>query len=195
MSTAAIKLRDAICQRLVGLSGYKTLTKVYVPQLQPDQLPAISCHIVQSTSQADGDGNAGALEFVTSVVIAISITRGFEDPIFLDGRVDSDLYNIADSLFTDPSFVKFGDTDSDGDGDDDDDPLFESVEQITSRRLFPQTGETYFAEARLEITFKVREGYEPVIPDDYLGMDITARPLGKDEYTPAITLKIDQTQD
>jgi hypothetical protein len=69
--------------------------------------------------------------------------------------------------------------------------LFEGVTQITRRNYWPNNGETYFAEVRLEMTFQVRISYPPVIEDDYLGMRLTTHQLGNGADAPAIITVID----
>lgn len=73
-------------------------------------------------------------------------------------------------------------------------PLFEAITQITRRPMFPQSGDQYYAEMRLEMTFQTRVDYPPVILDDYLRMRMTTRQLGGDPDTPAIITVIDQAE-
>jgi hypothetical protein len=69
--------------------------------------------------------------------------------------------------------------------------LFEGVTQITRRHSFPQNGETYFAEVRLEMTFQVRVGFDPVVPDDYRRTVLITRQLNADPNSPSLTTVID----
>lgn len=73
-------------------------------------------------------------------------------------------------------------------------PLFEAITQISERPVFPQSGDQYYAELRIEMTFQTRTDYPPVIADDYHRMRMTTRQLGGDPNTPAITTVIDQAE-
>ena len=87
---------------------------------------------------------------------------------------------LQPALLTDPTFVSLGA-----------DALFESVERVTRRRLFPKDGEAYFAEVRIEFTFLHRVVFEPVVDDDYAGATVTAKPLGFDADAPYTKFTID----
>lgn len=73
-------------------------------------------------------------------------------------------------------------------------PLFEAITAINRRPMFPQSGDQYYAEMRLEMTFQMRVDYPPGITDDYRRMRMTTRQLGGDPNTPAITTVIDQAE-
>lgn len=72
--------------------------------------------------------------------------------------------------------------------------LFEGVTQVTRRHSFPQNGETYFAEVRLEMTFQVRVSFDPVVPDDYRKTVLITRQLNADPNSPSLTTVIDIAQ-
>lgn len=184
LTTQATAIRDAIFVRLSALPGYARKRKTPVPQLQPDDLPALSVFLIREQLNADGDANAGDPHFLSLITIGIASTRGFNDPVVTDGKLDADVDLIENKLLTDASFVHFG---------LDPPPLFEGVQAIVRTHVYAKDGETYFAEARLELTFVTRVDFQPVITDDYEGLDITVRPLGSATSTPPITIKIDET--
>jgi hypothetical protein len=184
LSLEATAIQDEAFARLSGLSGYNRIRKGWHRQLQGSDLPALSVFILAERMTPDGDGNAGEPRFVSIVTLAISLVRGFSGPEEMLASIDSDADDIEKRLLCDPDFVKLGA-----------DALFESVERIQRTRLMPQDGETYFAELRLEMDFKVRVDYPPVLPDDYRGMTITARLAGADANTPAIIIHRDQPAD
>lgn len=164
MTTAATRLREAIITRLAELPGYNDeIRRTPNPQLQPDKLPSLSVYITGERLTPDGDDNAGPPAFESEITIAISDVRGFEHPTVLDGSVDAAVDLIEATLLTDMSFVGFGEN-----------AFFEAVTGITRRRMFPQNGETYFAELRLEMTFMLRVGFDPVITDDLEQVEITS---------------------
>jgi hypothetical protein len=129
-------------------------------------LPACRVFIVSETMAPDGDANAGEPAFESTIVIAVSVIRGFGDPVALAGDIDKDVDCIETLLLTDPTFVRFGP-----------DALFESITQIRRQRIYPQDGETYFAQLRLEMSFLSRVSYPPNIKDDFRSIKITGRPL------------------
>jgi hypothetical protein len=182
LSTASTRLREAIITRLDApvLLGYGAVRRTPVAPLQPSDLPALTVYVISESLTPDGDGNAGELRFIATSTIGISLVRGFTDPATLDASIDVDLDKIETGLFTDPSFVHFG---ADG--------YFESISNMTRRRLYPQSGETYFAELRLEISFVNRIGFDPVIPDHYKGMSLTTNPLNNPD-APKITTVINE---
>ena len=168
MTTQATKIRNAVYDRLATLRGYNSFRKTPVPQVQPKDLPSLAVYIMSENMVPDGDANAGEPHYVSDVTVAISVIRGFDDPAVLAGSIDEDIDAIETKLLTDPKFVGFGPN-----------ALFEAVPRIQRRRLYPNAGkdgETYFAELRLEMTFQTRCSFEPVIPDNFDGVTISARP-------------------
>ena len=180
MTTQAVALREAIIARVTALGDYARVRRTPPIPINPAELPVFSVWIDAETLVPDGDENVGPLQFVNDVTIMLSDVRGFSDPLSLDGKIDAQIDRIEAALFTDPDFTRF----------DAEEGLFESVERIVRRRYFPQDGETYFAELRTAITFRTRTAFEPVIPDDLNGVDVTARPAGASERTPAIGIRI-----
>lgn len=165
--TKPYEIRDAIIARLGDITGkYKKVRKTPVPPLQPDQVPALLVFVMDCVGSPDGDGNAGPIAFLQSDTIAISVVRGFDDPEVLEGALDAEVDDIKTRLLTDPYFTQAGPS-----------ALWESIATINRRWYFPKSGETYFAELRLEITFRSREVFEPAIVDDFHGVSMTARPL------------------
>lgn len=184
--TTATMIRDAIFDRLTSNDyPYNTVRKIPVPQLQSDRLPALTVFVLQGRSAPDGEANVGQPRFVNSDTIAISIARGFEDPVLLEGRVELEIDSILNKILTDPTFINFGPN-----------PLFESVTGITRHWVFPQDGETYFIELRVEITFEYRVEYPPVVEDEFKLLGIrTVFPNGGDpESTQQIVAEYDIPQ-
>jgi hypothetical protein len=184
MTTIATQLRDDIYQRLESLAGYEARRKTPVAQLQPNNLPCLSTFILGEQLQPDGDPNAGELKFVSTVTIGISVVRGFDDPATLSGDIDSDVDRIEDRLFTDPEFISFGPN-----------ALFESISSVNRRRLYPQNGETYFAELRLEIAFVTRVAFEPSIPDQFEDVNVTGKVVGGSPQTMPMRGRVELEQD
>lgn len=182
--TRATLIRDAIADRIEAKGWFVSVQREQMPTLQPADLPLAQVYIMQESMTPDGDSNVGAPGFVAETVIGVSVLRGFDDPKTMAGRIDLDCDEIETALLTDPTFVSLGA-----------DALFESVERITRRRLFPKDGETYFAELRLEFTFDYRVLFEPKVDDDYTGADVTVRAQGASPDAPYTKFKIDPPQD
>lgn len=176
------QIRDAMLRIIGDVGKYKTVRKTPVPQLQPAQLPALSVFVMACNGRPDGDGNAGQIALNNSDAIAVSVCRGFDDVVVLEGGLDQEVDDIKQRLLTDPGFTKLGP-----------DGLWESIAQITRQWFFPKDGEAYFAELRMVITFNWREGLEPVIVDDFKGITLTARPMLNPD-APLITQHIDPAQ-
>jgi len=179
MTTDATAIRDAIVDRLKTLPGYKKPPrKVPLPQQQPNDLPQLSVFIMGERLTPDGDAGAGEPSFVSEVTIGISDMRGFATPMVLDGQNDAAVDLIETRLLTDPTFVRGADL-SKAEDNPARWPLFEAVTGITRRRVYPQDGETYFAELRLEMTFRTRVDFPPIVPDELHSIAVTLKPPGE----------------
>jgi hypothetical protein len=180
-----IDLRNAIFDRVTVVPGYSYTTKrkTPLPTLADNQLPSISVCILGGEGSPDGDANTGNVRLINNDVIALSIVRGMSDPAILEGNIDAELEVLKTALFTDPTFVRFGDG-----------FFFEALMATRRRWLFPQNGDEYFIELRYEMTFRTRESFEVVIPDAYEKTTLTTRPAGTGANTPAVTVEIDEAQ-
>lgn len=192
MPSPSTQIREAIVTRLTGQDWLpvKAIRKQPRPQLQPNNLPALLVVLVDELETPEDEANTGPPRFISEVTIGISVVIGHQPPEQLDADLDDIVDRIRSHLLTDPTFVRGVDP---GKAEDDPEryPLFEAVSKVRRGRVFPQEGETYLAEGRLEITFLSRTDYEPVIPDMLEHVVITARPAGTGPGTPPIGLKID----
>lgn len=161
-ATQAIVIRDAIYSRIEGLTGrFKTLRKVPMPALQLDDLPAASIFVLLEDENSDGDPNASYLKYKNDVTIGISVARAFDDPVYLDGKLDFDISMIKSILLTDDSFTarRAG-------------GLFEAVPRMKRTWVFAQEAEAFYAELRLEMTFTYRESFMPPVRDPFQVVDV-----------------------
>lgn len=192
MPSSSTQIREAIIERLTAQDWLpvKAIRRQPRPMIQPANLPALLVILVDETETPEDEPNTGPPRFMSEVTIGISVVVGQQPPEQLDEDLDDLVDRIRSHLLTDPSFVRGIDP-----GRDEDDPerypLFEAVSKVRRGRVFPQDGETYFAEGRLEISFLFRTHYEPVIPDVLERVEITARPAGAGPGTPGIGLSID----
>ena len=193
MTTDATRLREEIIARLDTLPGYKKKARrTPLPQQQPSDLPQLSVFIMGERLTPDGDAGAGEPSFNAEITIGISDMRGFATPAVLDGQNDAAVDAIEERLLTDPTFTRKGDPSR-----DEDDPLrealFEGVTGITRRRIYPQDGETYFAELRLEMTFRTWVTFPPNVTDDFLSVAISLkRPGHPAPMSPTLILPVPQ---
>ncbi|MGU3475644.1 hypothetical protein [Methylobacterium sp. D48H] len=192
MPSPSTLIREAIIERLTGQDwlAVKALRRQPRPQIQPNNLPALLVILVDELETPEDEANTGPPRFISEVTIGISVVIGQQPPEQLDADLDDIVDRIRSHLLTDPTFVRGVDPSKDED-DPERYPLFEAVSKVRRGRLFPQEGETYFAEGRLEITFLARTNYEPVIPDVLEHVVVTARPAGAGPGTPPIGLTID----
>lgn len=188
MSTEATRIRDAIFERLSPLTvsgGFKKVRMVPVAMLQPDDLPAITVSLLNERMTPIGDDNESGLTFDSEVTIGISVVRGGEMPGTLDQQADSDVDMIERLLLCDPTFTRFGPDQEFAEGDIRREPFFEAVTGITRRRSYPQSGETYFVEVRLEMNFRTSVDFKPAgFDDDLTSIEMSARPVGADPDSP-----------
>ncbi len=176
MPSSATAIRDAILARVsqMGIdpddpttkSIWKTVGKNPAGTLHPPQLPFVGVFLLRERRDADGDNNQGALAFVHEATIGVSVALRGGDT----GKIDDDWDALTDQilglLLTDPAFTSLGDG-----------ALFESIEGIERTRLFPAQGETFFAEGRVEITFRFRTVWHALTPDDLLLIHGLTRPI------------------
>ena len=166
MSSDATLIREAIISRLSTLPGYVgSIRRQPVPQIQPADLPQLSVVIKSERLSPDGDANAGDLRFIGDITITISDVRGFAKQPELDAAQDDALDAIETTLFNDGTFTKMGP-----------EALFEAVTSISRTRNFPQQGEAYFAELRLEVTFEKRVEFPAIVTDALRHVVVTAPP-------------------
>lgn len=231
MSTQALRIRDAIFQRVDGWPGFNSFTLTPMGTAQPDKLPSLAVYFSGENERADGDANVTEPKFINDVTIGLAFMRKAGDQTALEEDLDSDVDDIKNALLRDPTLVHFGGAYQEPPGEDwavgipiywDRDfkratedsignvllgiceypvgnntgvwrvgELFEAVTQITRRNYWPNNGETYFAEVRLEMTFQVRVSYPPVVEDDYLGMRLVTHQRGAGSDAPAIVTVID----
>ncbi|CAM5771986.1 hypothetical protein LMIY3S_03692 [Labrys miyagiensis] len=176
MTTYATAIRDAIYERVKALPGY-SFRKEPVPTLDEDDLPCMTVFIVNEILQPDGDANVAEPSFEATSTIAISIMRGFKDPITLDGQADRDIDMVENRLLTDPTFVGRGPSVA---------APFESIRGITRRRLYPSNGDTFLLELRLEMQFFNRIYFEPVVTTELSTVHVEATPVGSNQPQPVV---------
>src|ERR1700676_4705677 len=95
--------------------------------------------------------NMGPIAYKNDTTIAISVARGFEDPIYLQGGLEQDVRFIKDTLLRNAQFTRRWY-----------EALFESIPFYKVRWIYSPDGEAYFGELRLEMVFRFPEVFVPV---------------------------------
>lgn len=186
MTRSVIDLRNGIYDRLstgVASYSYTTTRKTPLPTLAQDALPALSVYVLDGDATPDGDGNTGDIRFVNDDTIAISVVRGGDLPDGLEADMAAEYQAILDRLLCDAEFTAFGPN-----------AYFESIVRIRRRWLFPTHGDEYRIELRIDITFRRRERFEPIITDDFREADLVVRQLGSDPAAPPLKVRIIEAQ-
>lgn len=172
---SGVLVRDAVFNMLSPLSPsiYLTARKVGMPTLQPDQLPALSVFELGEDAPSLGLPNMGPIDFKNDTTIAISVARGFEDPIYLQGGLEQDVAFVKNLLLTTATFTRrwYG-------------ALFESIPSYKVRWVYAAEGEAYFGELRLEMVFRFPEVFVPAITDTLSEVDVNVA------YDPASGLNL-----
>jgi hypothetical protein len=180
-TTNAIAIRQAVFARAsavppAGYEAWVTSRQAALPTLNSAMLPALQVLIGREQLNPMGDDNTGPIKFLAELTISVSVLRGVDDPLVLDGQADSDLANILDALFEDNTFT---------------DPflqqgyVWEGVARIDQQRgaVVADSEATFYALSVL-IVFHYPIQFSPPAPNWLEEADITAK-IGDQQFTPA----------
>lgn len=184
MTSLANQIRDAIYDRVVKANAWKSTRKAPQPTLTPEACPGVGVFLLRETKNPDGDANTGPPKFVANAVISIAVVDVSSKPTVMEGSIDTLIDQIEDLLLTDYTLLGITDTVSGL-------PIIEAVTQITRIYQFPQTGETYFMECRLQITFEYRCVFPPKTPVALETISIAAEPFENTATAGGATMTID----
>lgn len=152
MSSEGLKIRDAITKKIISSELFKNVRNQPTPTVQQNEVPLCCVFLLSETKNADGDANAGYPHFEAEITIGISVTvGGGKDVPAIDLQADEYLTKIETSLLTDETFIS--PLKNNG--------LFEAVLRTNSRRFYPDQGDVFLIENRLEMTFLKRVDYPP----------------------------------
>src|ERR1017187_6666565 len=183
-------IRDAIFARLAplvptGFSKWGLARVVSAPTVNAIMLPALQIVLLKETYTPDGDENVGPPRFIVDATIGISVMRGMTDPVVLDGQADNDMRRFLDALLHDGTFVNSDSAPTPASGD----PVFwfESIPRIESdRRMVQQQAEGYMLELVLRITFRSREFWDALAPNDLTTVHVTDSVATSGDEPPVI---------
>lgn len=177
MSTVATYIRDQVVTRIGPLYAWKTVRKVPTVTTQNDQFPRLGVYLVRENESPEGDANAGVPRYIDETVIAISVMDNLSKPEVLEGSVDAMIDTIKNTLLQDYTFVSLKDANGN--------IFLDSIPNISRSYSFPNNGESYYIECRLQMTFRFNVKYDPLFPNAFLEMDVTIEPNGDAAALPA----------
>lgn len=179
MTPEAIAIRDAAKTLLDDNGGLFKQVSINPVDVEPDdQLPSLMVMAWREQARADGDGVSGEPHFVHD----LSLVFSFKVKANAREATPAPLYKrmrwVLNKLLTSPAWLA----------------NIEGVTGYSSSVAIPRDGETWFAQGTIEMQVQFRTRWEPIVPDDYMGTDMTVRPLGHDAHTPEIKVTLDQVQ-
>jgi IPT/TIG domain len=149
----------------VGYHCRKTPMEV----VQFEHLPYLGVYIVDETMLPDGDANAHAPSFIHTLKIGFSVIIANNDMDVAEAMIDAAFWRIMNRLWTDAGIMNvYYSTNPDN-------TLIEALTRGTRRPVFgreQRDQQTPVAEVRYEISVTFRTDWPPVIPDDFLVIDL-----------------------
>jgi hypothetical protein len=154
-----LQIRDGAYDRIVkAFKPFKSVRKIPMTPVQPDQVPALGVFFVSEDMGQDGDENAGPPRYISDVVIGISVLDSASKADVLEGSIDKTGSQILATLLRDPTFLDLRDVDTNL-------PIIESVPRIKRSHSVQKNGEAYYLELQLQMTFRYRCYFEPLAPN------------------------------
>ena len=182
--TTPTHIWDAAWAQALKIPGFKTYRQAPLLQMtMPEDLDILCCYMLGTDGQADGN-----VAFMGPVKLVESVQIGFSGIMASSEAGDThrklSLYTSAldELLLRDPKFANFN--------------LFQGIERRSIKYQIGQVGQVPTSEFHYLITFSVRNGWEPVITDDFLTMHlVTIFPLGGTEEEIEGTLQVEAVWD
>lgn len=184
--TPAAYIRAQIEQRVKPLYTWGSVRQVPTVTTKNDQFPRLGVYLFRETESPDGDSNAGPPRYISETVISISVMDALSKPDVLNGSVDVMIDTIKNALLQDYTFVSLKWTDGT--------EMLDSIPTIQRTYNYPNNGESYYIECRLQMTFRFNVFYEPIAPNLLREVAVDVRPNG-DPVAPenGATLNIELT--
>lgn len=167
MSNDAVDIADKAMDALQAgfVSTFTTFRRQPMLQMTPDELPALGVFIMRERRTADGDANAGPVQFVCDLTLGVSISAAIRsDDLDQLSWVEDRCSDVDALLFENPEFMG----------------MVESVISTDRVSQYAQQGETALSEIRLEIVVRYRQLFKPVLVDDFKTLHIETRYPSKD---------------
>jgi hypothetical protein len=170
VSTLATQIRDATFSRIVAAmpTAFKSTRKIPFPTLSPDMLPALGVYLLREQMSPDGQDNHSVPRYMVDAVISVMLIDLANDPAVLEGAIDNTLDLIENTLLSDYTFLDLRDSATNQ-------PIIESVPMISRMYQFPRDAESYYIEARLQMTFRFRCKFPQAMLTDLNEIDVTVQ--------------------
>jgi hypothetical protein len=138
--------------------------------IQIEHLPYLGVYLVDETMLPDGDANAHAPSFIHTLKIGFSFIVANNDMDVAEAMVDAAWWRAMNRLWTDAGIMNvYFSTNPDN-------TLIEALTRGTRRHVFGNQArdqQTPIAELRYEVSLTFRTDWPPIIPDDFLVVDLT----------------------
>lgn len=184
MSSLATQIRDAAFNRVTKAITFKSTRKTPFPTLQSDQLPGLGVFLMRENMTPDGDANTVNPRYQVDTVISFAVIDEASKPDVLEGSLDGFVDLIETTLLCDGTFLDLRDASNH--------PIIEAVSAVSRTYNFPREGETYFMEARLQLTFQYRVFFEPVAPNLLRSIVTTIQPRGNAPGSPGYVQPLEE---
>ncbi|BCP53786.1 hypothetical protein K32_24030 [Kaistia sp. 32K] len=167
------RIRDHAAQLLGTLPGFagRVQANAILPMKAAD-LPCIRCTLLGRTMSPDGDATAGEPKFISSLRLGISALINADAVDALDTSLYQATEDMLDVLLTSPAWLA----------------SFEAITAIeASYHMVDQASsnaELLMAEARLIITIRMGEAFEPVLPDSFQRLHMASNRPGATSDKP-----------
>lgn len=167
----AIVFRDAVYNVLTTLSGFASIEKNPIKPVKDEDLPAIRIYLKTERMSSEGQWNQDEPHFVHTPTLWISVLLPGTSAPVLDGSV----VLMAETI---KSLILSGYVTTEQDDTIDDGPYrhvinySEGIENFNVDYLYPLDGQSSICEIRMQIDFKLRSSWHPMVPDDFLEIDI-----------------------
>ena len=190
-------IRDGLLQRIKAIPTFQTIKRFATTKalrIQPEHLPFFGCYIMDEQLRPDGDADAGEPRFVCEVKLGFSVMLANTDDAVAENNLDTAYWTLM-NLLTYQGWHKF--------------PMpapfppveIEGVQRGVRTHHFGNVGinnETPVAELRLDLTFRHRVMFEPIVPDLLERINVTVAfpwPYEPGSQDPPFTVEYDLLQD
>jgi len=172
--TFATAIRDGALSRLQAAppSGVvaANITTTPLPPMQGAAVPAMRVLLLSEDMTPDGDYNVAEPKFIHDASIGLSAVSVADSEGETETNIDAIVNDALATLICDGTFME----------------LFEGITAIRRTYSFPNQGESYFAEVRLQMTVRFRTVWPPNAPYALDEIDVYPVPA----FGPAPTIPI-----
>jgi hypothetical protein len=174
----SLVIRDMLLEKLKAAPFFQGFTVRKSRQLpaQTNQLPFLGVYFVSEEMEAEGDYNAGEIDFIHLLKLGFSVAVVNNDPEACEEKLDQAFWTIMNTLWRDQYLMNLIDTRAyPGGVGNPDNTRIEGVTKGSRRHHYGTAGlnnETPIGELRYEATLRYRAEYAPIITDELLGISL-----------------------